>query len=365
MPPNNVYICSTVRHLLFALCRAIYEHQQIHHIVFFQDYQDASLDGWNLTDIPENIHVHLLLRADIRKHLQATLAGKASYLCAMRKIPAPGWLRKPLIQTLQSIDKELAAALVNEPFPRLWLFNERNKMARIFRLLVPTFSNIEEGEGNYVELSLPWYKYLPRMLKGRPAHYRVMGDNPNCNEIWVLHPENLPSLVHEKGRQIDFLDNPEIVNVLKRVFGANFFAYPPDTVILATQPLDGLPGLNLKAKQRIYAQIVDYIESHGRTILLKNHPSENTADYESLSEKIILAHNKIPVEALLLGLPDTRVLVSVFSTAGLGFEKFCRRIKLCNGEYSHTMAAMQTWADNPNELASVLDAQLKQALTED
>jgi len=65
----NIYICSTVRHLLFALCRGSAGPHEQHHILFFADYQGASLADWNLADIPKNIHVYEMARADFRRRL--------------------------------------------------------------------------------------------------------------------------------------------------------------------------------------------------------------------------------------------------------------------------------------------------------
>ncbi len=47
-PELNIYVCSTVRHLLFALLRADLHREEPHHILFFADYQHTSLADWHL-----------------------------------------------------------------------------------------------------------------------------------------------------------------------------------------------------------------------------------------------------------------------------------------------------------------------------
>jgi len=345
--------------MLFALCRAIHENKQRHHIVYFEDYQSASLDSWDLAILPDNIRIHALLRAEIRKDLSSTFAGRVSYLCAMREMVVPASLRKPVIETLKSFDPELAAAVTNNPTPRLWLFNEWNKMARLFRLLLPQYSDIEEGEGNYLKARLPWYKTLPRILKGMPARYRVLGDNPHCNEIWVTEPERLPSLVRSKGRQIDFLDSQRVTDLIGKIFRTSAMTESSlNTVILATQPLDGLDGISNSAKAGFYEVIIDRLNALGKTVILKPHPKEDAKDYSGLTSKATLVPAKIPLETLIFGSADKIVIVTVISSAGMGYETYCERIKLCNNIYEY-QDKLREWVADPRLLNEILDERLR------
>jgi hypothetical protein len=350
----NIYICSTVRHLLFSLCRANHENQQQHHILFYADYQQASLSDWDFTHLPSNIHIYELSRREFRKQLKATRFGRLSYFFAMRQFPAPYWLHQPVSSTLKKLTPQLAQSMEAVPEFRLWLFNERNKMARVFRLLAPKFSDIEEGEGNYHEWSIPWWKAPARIMRGLPPGYRVFGDDPNCEEVWAIDPERLPPSIEGKSRQIDFLHGQDSLDLIAKIFGETGLATETnDAVILATQPLEKVPGVELEDKQQIYAQIVTYLQNQGREVILKIHPVENSVDYVFLADRTISTHGKLPIEAIVLGSKKPILIVSVCSTAGLGFEKFCNRITLCRAQ--EYRKAMPLWAKKPEALAVALD----------
>ena len=54
-PELNIYVCSTVRHLLFALLRSDLLKEETHHILFFADYQHTSLADWHLDSLPVKV----------------------------------------------------------------------------------------------------------------------------------------------------------------------------------------------------------------------------------------------------------------------------------------------------------------------
>ena len=352
----NIYICSTVRHLLFALCRGSAGPHEQHHILFFADYQGASLADWNLADIPKNIHVYEMARADFRRRLESSIAGRLSYQWSRAMLSAPAWLRQPVIATLARSAPDLARDLLAAPPFTLWLFNERNRMARVFRLLTATFNIIDDGESNYLQHRLPWWKAPPRLLRGLPARYRCFGDNPRCGEIWVIYPERLAPLVRSKGQAINFLTNPGAVDIIRNVMGGH--ALPRMTqwsVILATQPLDVMAGIPLADKQKIYETIVASLENQGRDVVLKLHPAENKSHYAFLQGRVVFAPVKVPVEALILSASEAPVLLSVGSSAGLGFERFCTRVKLIENK---DFATLRRWVKQPEELRAFLDENL-------
>lgn len=355
----NVYVCSTVRHLLFALCRASYYRDEQHHILFFADYQRASLADWQLAELPGNCRLYELSRARFRRELEQSIGGRLSYQLARGLLSAPAWLRAPVIATLAESAPDLARALQSAlPFS-LWLFNERNRMARLFRLLTPDFNIIEDGESNYLEYALPWWKGLPRRLRGRPSHYRCLGDDPRCREIWVVYPERLPPLIRSKGREICFLTTPAAVDIIRKVMGANRLPrIMAHSVILATQPLDGMASMSVQDKQTIYETIVSVLASQGREVILKLHPAENPADYDILKGRVVPAPMKVPVEALILSASAPPLLLSVSSSAGLGFERFCTRIKLIE---NNDFATLRHWAKQPDALRACLSQNLPSA----
>ena len=352
----NVYVCSTVRHLVFRLCRASYYSAEQHHILFFADYQGASLADWQLAELPENCRLYELSRAGFRRRLEQSIGGRLSYQLARGLLAAPAWLQTPVIATLAESAPDLARILQSTAPFSLWLFNERNRMARLFRLLTADFNIIEDGESNYLEYALPWWKGLPRRARGQPSHFRCLGDDPRCKEIWVVYPERLPPLIRSKGREILFLTTPAAVDVIRKVMGANRLPQiTTHSVILATQPLDGMASMSVQDKQTIYETIVSVLASQGREVILKLHPAENPVDYDILQGRVVSAPMKVPVEALILSASEPPLLLSVSSSAGLGFERFCTRIKLIE---NNDFTTLRRWAKQPADLRDCLEQNL-------
>ncbi len=353
----NIYVCSTVRHLLFALLRATKHADQLHELIFFTDYQQVELSEWQLGNLPDNIRLHEVTRTSLRRHLNSSLVGRLISFLAMRNLAVPAALCSPIHSwMLEHTD------IGQEQFstePRLWLFNERNKMSRIFRLLVRQFALIEDGEGNYQLLDSPWWRWPLRLLLGRTIKYRVFGEDRRCTEIWAVHPERLPPPVVAKGRQIDFLAGKNARDLIRSLFALDSVGMQNFDVILATQPIDMLPGVTIAQKQQIYAQIVRHLNDLEYKVLLKVHPAENKADYEHLADTTGAAPGKFPLEALILGAENRIPVISIVSTAGMGFEQYCRRIQLCRNTHERVVPA---WADNQNTLENVLNKHLTTAI---
>jgi len=351
----NIYICSTVRHLLFALLKAAHSPNDDHNIVYFSDYQAAPLDDWNLSDIPDNIEVHEMNRRAFAADLRSTIGGRIFYRLSMLYLPPSRRLKKHFLSVAgrHGLGFMHDAKRENE---RLWLFNERNKMARLFRAIYPDFSVIEDGDATYHSYRLSLWKSFGRRLLRLPSGQRAFGDSPHCKTVWAIYPERLPHQTRAKGQRIDFLDTPTTKSLVAGIFGSLTDAIQTQhSAILATQPIDGVPGVTLSDKQRIYRQITDYLLGAGWTVTLKVHPKENFSDYEELAAECVVAPAKIPLEAFVLGSPTPLPLISVASTAGLGLEHLCRRIRLAQGDYADTV---RLWAGSPEMLHSSLQQQL-------
>ncbi len=364
-PELNIYVCSTVRHLLFALLRADLHGEEPHHILFFADYQHASLADWDLASLPGNIVVREMSRGSVRQHMGNNgVRGKLCYFLAMRNWPAPEILRTPLRALLADSAPQLSAALnaarAGHRPPRLWLFNERNKMARLLRLLIPRFSLIEDGESNYRLQLCPWWKWPGRLLCGLPPRSRVLGEEASCDAIYALNPERLPERIRDKGRRIDFLEHGSARAMMDRIF-SGLTEIPRHTrqVIVATQPFR-IPGVSLADKQRVYDRIVSHLQARGRPVILKNHPAEDATDYAFLGDRVIRIPGKVPLEAMLPGNTGPLTVVSVFSTAGMGFERYCRRIRLCAESESDALylQTVRSWIAEPRKLDEVLQEKL-------
>jgi len=359
----NIYICSTVRHLLFALCRANAERQEQHYLVFFADYQGASLSDWNLAELPDHIHLDIQSRKNFRSRLERSFIGRCAYQYSRTLWSAPAKLREPVIDTLMELSPALAARLGAEASFTLWLFNDRNRMARLFRLLSPNFNIIEDGESNYLQYAMPWWKWSARLLLGQTSRRRSIGDDPRCKEIWVNYPERLVPLLRQKAHAINFLGSDTAVALIKNIFAKNQLpAITSKSVILATQPVDGMATMPVEDKQKIYATIVSFVEKKGCQLILKLHPAEQASDYDFLAGRVVSAPAQVPVEALLLSATDRPTILSISSSAGLGFERFCSRIKLIE---NNDFVTIRRWARHPEELLTCLEESMLVSKTGD
>ena len=363
-PELNIYVCSTVRHLLFALLRSDLHKEETHHILFFADYQHASLADWHLDSLPVKVIVREMNRGSVRQHMDSSVRGRLCYYFAMRNWPAPEALLAPLRALLADSAPQLSIALKaarpGQRQPQLWLFNERNRMARLLRLLIPQFSLIEDGESNYRLQLCAWWKWPERLLRGLPLRSRVLGEEASCEAVYALTPERLPERIRDKGRRIDFLEHGSARALMNRIF-SGLAAIPRHAgqVILATQPFR-IPGVSLADKQRVYDRIISHLKTQGVPVVLKNHPAEDAGDYAFLGDRVHRMPGKVPLEAMLPGNTEPLTVVSVFSTAGMGFERYCRRIRLCAESESDALylQTVRSWIAEPRKLDEVLKEKL-------
>jgi hypothetical protein len=363
-PELNIYVCSTVRHLLFALLRADLYSEEQHYILFFSDYQHTSLADWHLDSLPVNVTVHEMGRGIVRQHMDSSVRGRLCYFFAMRNWQAPEALLAPLRALLADSAPQVSAALnaarTGHGQPQLWLFNERNRMARLLRLLIPRFSLIEDGESNYRLQLCAWWKWPGRLLSGLPPRSRVLGEEATCAAVYVLNPGRLPARIRDKGRQIDFLEHGSARALMDGIFsGLAEIPGHARQIIVATQPFR-IPGVSLADKQRVYDRIISHLETRGVPVVLKNHPAEDAGDYAFLGDRVIRMPGKVPLEAMLPGNTEPLTIVSVFSTAGMGFERYCRRVRLCAESDSDALylQTVRSWIAEPRTLDEVLKEKL-------
>lgn len=357
----NVYVCSTVRHVLFAVLRAAATPEECHKIVLFSDYQSAGLADWNLAALPAQTSVVQLQRGAVRAALAHDWIGRLAYFFALRGWRAPAFFRRALASAVASTNAEAGALWDEQRPPRLWLFNERNKMARVFRQLQPRFELLEEGEGNYTRINVPIWKWPLRALRGLPPRVRLFGEDSRCVAIWVLYPDRLAARLKHKAQRIDFLRGPTAARLLRQLFAAALpEGFGDATVILATQPLELVDGVTVADKQRFYTQLAGNLLERGEQVILKAHPAEPVTDYDFMSAQVTRTRDALPLEVLLLASERRLQVVSVISSAGLGFEDHCVRVKLC-AEGTDTAGfgrAVRHWLHNPGELTATLHKRL-------
>jgi hypothetical protein len=352
----NLYICSTVKHALFALMRANHHLEEKHLILYFCDFQDAHLSLEETRNQAEHCKIVQLKYIDLNNQLQSTVSGRAIYFFAMRNLSIGKSMRKKLINTITQVVPELEAKeLFSEP-PRLWLFNQRNRMSRLFRLLGPTFQIIEDGEANYFPRIIPAWKRPARLLLGLPAKHRYYGEDKRCKEIWVQDVGRLPEYIRDKGRRIDFIDTTAARAAAVILFGSQAALDDDQPVaILATQRLEVYKGSSLDGKLTLYRMTVRHLQNAGYKVYLKPHPAEDQSEYNSFSENSSILDNNIPLEVYLCNMTQPALLVSMFSSAGMGFENICQRAPLIDKNH---MQEYVSWIEQP----ALLDAALTEKI---
>ncbi|MGF1868608.1 glycosyltransferase family 52 [Photobacterium indicum] len=358
----NVYICSTVRHLLFSLLKATYEKPTPSHIIFFYDYQDIDKNSFDLTALPDHITVSLLSRKAVGKKLSNSLQGKLFHFLAMRNAYLPNTIKHHFARLLGDLLPELKTMITSNSI-ELFVFNERNKMSRLFRLLVPDYRMIEDGMANYTKKSVSRSKKLIRQLQGKTPSYQLFGESSRCKAIYAVTPDAIPSEIRSKAKQIDFITKSENIGYLDQ-----FFGYQPqqhndsNAFIIATQPAFHKEVLEAELQLKIYDEIISQLNDIGTTIILKTHPSEDPESYRNRFPNIQLAPSKLPLELLLLSYQKKVNIISISSSAGLGFEHLCNKIELLDAEQiSKSKPIMLSWQNNHSELQRVVRDKIKQS----
>lgn len=352
----NLYICSTLRHLIFSLLKATKEEKVNSQILFFYDYQNVALDVIDINHLPANVKLILLSRKQLTKKLRATLSGKLLSLCALKNISLPVFFKTLLIKKLTDAIPELS--LPTESL-QLFVFNERNKMSRLFRLLVGHYQMVEDGVGNYYEIPVLFPKNIVRRLQGKKGNHWILGESKTCQSIHVTFPDKLPESVKYKGKEIDFLDTKDNLSLINQLFEFTPATIPSDKiVILATQPTPK----ELKARLidplflfKINQEIIHYCNENNITVLIKIHPSETLADYIPIFPSSTFLPGKLPLELQILNSTDKPKIMSLNSSAGLGFEKYCQRVKLIpDDQLGRFVDIICDWEKNPDTLKELI-----------
>lgn len=351
----NVYICSTVRHLLFSLLKATYEKQVPSHIIFFYDYQEIDKNSFDLTALPEHITVSLLSRKTVGKKLSHSLQGKLFRFLAMRNVYLPEAGKKQFTRLLSSLFPELKTTINNEVL-ELFVFNERNKMSRLFRLLVPEYQMIEDGMANYTKKNVSRSKWLIRLLQGKAVTYQLFGESRRCKAIYAVTPNAIPTEIRHKARQIDFITKSKNIGYLNKFFGYQSQQHSDSNAfIIATQPVFHKEVLNADIHFRIYDEMISRLNETGATIVLKTHPAEDPKSYQKRYPNIQLAPSKLPLELLLLSYDNKVNIISISSSAGLGFEHICNKVELLDADQiSNSEPIMLSWQNNHDELQRII-----------
>lgn len=356
MSNNAIYICSTLRHLLFSLARASSKNEQSL-IIFFIDYQGISQDAINTKSLPNNIKVVLLERRYITNSLKSSFLGRCLLAASLRGLPFNNLTMNMLKNELTRLTPINSESFDNS---QLFLFNDNNKMSRLFKLLSPNYEIIEDGIGNYIKVAVKGTKRYIRFISGKTKNFWIFGESPRCTKINVLYPDRLPTEVKHKGAPIEFLRHGLDLKLINDVFKFSPLLNGEENIIIATQPKSKriLPLLSSDDFFiSVYKEVENYYKNRGVNVKIKLHPSENIASYKKYFEEDQFLSVKHPLELELLNNPNKKnIVVSINSSAGLGFEKFCIRKTLTkDGDMDHFCDSIAVWQESEETMKSDIE----------
>lgn len=362
----NIYLCSTVRNLLFAILKAVGEPDSECLILMVVDQQNIDVGNFDLTVLPDHIKIQFISRKSVRSELDSHVSGKLARVLAALNVKTFYFFRKCIRVYL--FDRVFEGVGVDAgKAEKLFLFNDRSRLARLFRLAFAEYEIIEDGLANYYGNKLKLFESLWRKLSGHRHKKRFLGDDERCRAVFLLEPERAPEEIKYKVKPIVFIKQKNIVD-----YCYGFFRFQPDVgydhdegFILATQPISignvSESGFDIF----IYKKIIDYLEQRGVYVLIKVHPRENPDRYRAAFPDCQILESKIPLEIMILGSSSKRNIVSIYSTAGMGFEKYCRRITLIMDEESEFMCdTFTSWEKDESLLETRISTQLQEMLVQ-
>lgn len=339
----EIYLCSTIRHLLFSLLKACSQPEKKQIIFMICDQQNIDENNFDKTTLPEHIDVIFIKRKTLRKKIYKGAKGQIIKLLANCNVQLPTKLQQKLSIKLFNEILGLTVSQAQLNSANLFLFNDRNKISRLFRLAFTQYSLVEEGFGNYRGSKLKTAEKIINRLILSKRKMRYFGDNKHCQSIYLLAPENAPQYIEHKVQQITFINN-EMVNK----YCLPFFKYSLKQqyqTILATQPLEAT-AVDLIAYQAVIKKLTD----KNISVALKPHPSEDIYRYQTTFKNIEIIDGKIPLELIIFGAKDKANIISLYSSAGMGFEQYCNRCNLIkDNELSDLNTLFTSWK-NDNSL---------------
>ncbi len=343
----DIYVCSTQRHLMFSILRAM-KTSNDSKIVMVLDQQGLDQNSFNTTYLPSYIDVQFIYRKELLNKIYSGCSGFIHKLGAVAML-SHSWLAKRTMNQL--FEKTLLWKVSSAD--TLFVFNDRNRLSRLFRLAFDSYEVIEDGLSNYSG----WKTSIIDKLKNPKRQKRYIGDDKRCKVIHLTSRENVDQSILSKVKLIDFIDHNHVVSVL-----FPFFNYHNESLeiqaIIATQPIAisslSASGYDLK----IYRKVIEELKARGVTAVVKVHPRENLERYQQAGfESVTFLDSKLPLELFLLSQQEKVDIYSIYSTAGSGFEDFCNiKTLVSHSESVNQEGVYNVWIDNEQ----LLDERIKQ-----
>lgn len=345
----NIFLCSTVRHLLFSLLKAIKQSDEKSIIFMICDQQNIDVNNFDVSHLPKNIEVVFFNRSDLRKRVYSGVQGKLIKLLADYKVSLPTFLQKKVGKLIFNQALEINLSFEELSTSALYLYNDRNKMSRLFRLAFNSYHLMDEGVGNYYGKPLKSHEKLISFISGSKKKKRFFGDDARCKSISLINAAKAPEELKFKAKQIDFINTESINDYCYDFFKVSTDIQPQ--CVLATQPLE-----SSDVDMTIYKKIILACQKNNFTVAIKPHPREDISRYIAEFPDTLLIESKIPLELLIFKVHKKINILSIYSSAGLGFEDYSTCLKLIeDNELENINLLFSQWRKDINLVDSRLD----------
>ncbi|MDN3632415.1 glycosyltransferase family 52 [Vibrio lentus] len=327
----NIYLCSTLRHFLFATLKSLSVRDELSHIIVITDQQGLDPNRFELSVLPSTISVKFVERKQILDNVYGGKLGFVHKLFATANISSKFFQER----TLKKLDEcDLLSSEYGLKGTTLYLFNDRNRLARLMRLAFIEYEVIEDGLSNYTgsELSLAERYVLSK--KGR----RFIGDDKRCSAIHLLTPKLAASQLAPKVKPINFISYINVNSFIYPLFKVDKSKVSIPEVIIATQPISIGNMIESECDIAVFQKIVDYLKFKDYSYAFKVHPRENEMKYRIEFPDTDFIESKIPLELLAFSSCESPIVLSIYSSAGMGFEEHCRRATLIKDEEAEYQA---------------------------
>lgn len=345
----NIFLCSTVRHLLFSLLKAIKQSDEKSIIFMICDQQNIDKNNFDVSQLPKNIEVSFFNRTDIRKKVYSGFQGKLIKLMANYKVSLPTSFQQKVANLIFIQALEVNLSLKELSSPTLYLYNDRNKMSRLFRLAFNDYHLIDEGLSNYSGKPLKVHEKLISFISDSKKQKRFFGDDERCKSISLVNAEKAPKALKDKVQQIDFINTESINDYCYDFFKVSTDIQPQ--CVLATQPLE-----SSDVDMAIYKKIILACQQNNFTVAIKPHPREDISRYLVEFPYIVIIESKIPLELVVFKTNRNINILSIYSAAGVGFENYCTRLNLIkDNELENVNLLFSQWKEDINLVSSRID----------
>lgn len=313
------------------------------------DQQNIDVNNFDVSHLPKNIEVVFFNRSDLRKRVYSGVQGKLIKLLADYKVSLPTFLQKKVGKLIFNQALEINLSFEELSTSALYLYNDRNKMSRLFRLAFNSYHLMDEGVGNYYGKPLKSHEKLISFISGSKKKKRFFGDDARCKSISLINAAKAPEELKFKAKQIDFINTESINDYCYDFFKVSTDIQPQ--CVLATQPLE-----SSDVDMTIYKKIILACQKNNFTVAIKPHPREDISRYIAEFPDTLLIESKIPLELLIFKVHKKINILSIYSSAGLGFEDYSTCLKLIeDNELENINLLFSQWRKDINLVDSRLD----------